>query len=106
MACIQHGLRAGVLMAPPRLLCEGQMTTVKLRKPLHDGPVVITSITLCVPSSREVVSWPKSMPGDEFDRALTGIGLLSGVHPKVLEQLSARDFTALANAAAAIYEGI
>ncbi len=80
--------------------------TYVLTRPLYDGPVMIREITFREPTAKDLARWSRAAPADDFSGSLEGIALLTGVEPRVMENLSARDFVALAHMAAELFEGV
>lgn len=83
-----------------------QSMSYVLTRPLYDGPVMIREITFREPTAKDIARWSRAEPTDAFAGSLEGIALLTGVEPRVMENLSARDFVALAHMAAELFEGV
>ena len=72
------------------------MTSIKLTKPIVDGPRVYTELTVREPTAKQMVELSRKIHGDEYEGALSVISTMTGIDAKLLDgQLGARDFIRL-----------
>lgn len=67
----------------------------KLHRPLAVGPRVFTELALREPTLTDIQLWAKNPPTDDYDAAIRGIAMITGLSPQALDNLHARDFLAL-----------